>query len=128
MFVGTIHAYCLRLLQQAPLYRFLKFGVLTEIQQRLLIDRNSRKSGLTEVPLLAGGNLKAFQDSSLYQVLLSMVEEGSIPSAAIPSAVSACVAKYEQLLEDKRYLDYSGMLRHAVSENPGKSRVEVSSR
>ena len=123
MFVGTIHAYCLRLLQQAPLYRFLKFGVLTEIQQRLLIDRNSRKSGLTEVPLLAGGNLKAFQDSSLYQVLLSMVEEGSIPSAAIPSAVSACVAKYEQLLEDKRYLDYSGMLRHAVSEIRGNREL-----
>src|SRR5579863_6026313 len=63
MFVGTIHAYCLRILQQAPIYKFLKFGVLTEIQQRLLIDRNSKKSGLTELPLLAGGNLKTYQDS-----------------------------------------------------------------
>lgn len=123
MFVGTIHAYCLRLLQQAPIYRFLKYGVLTDIQQRLLIDRNSKKSGLTEVPLLAGGTLRTFQDSHLYQVLLSMVEEGSIPAAAIPPAVTTCVAKYEQLLEDKRYLDYSGMLRHAVSEIRGNSEL-----
>jgi DNA helicase II / ATP-dependent DNA helicase PcrA len=65
MFIGTIHAYCLRLLQQAPIDRFLNFGVLTEVQQRILIDRNSRKSGLTEVPLLAGGHLKTYQDSRL---------------------------------------------------------------
>jgi DNA helicase-2/ATP-dependent DNA helicase PcrA len=123
MFVGTIHAYCLRILQQAPIYKFLKFGVLTEIQQRLLIDRNSKKSGLTEVPLLTGGTLKTFQDSHLYQVLLSMVEEGSIPDAAIPPMVSACVQKYEKLLEEKRYLDYSGMVRHAVSEIRGNREL-----
>ena len=52
MYVGTIHAYCLNLLQQPPVYHFLKYSVLTEVQQRLLIDRNSKKSGLTEVPLL----------------------------------------------------------------------------
>jgi len=50
MYVGTIHGYCLNLLQQPPLYTFLKYSVLTEIQQRLLIDRNSSKSGLTESP------------------------------------------------------------------------------
>jgi DNA helicase-2/ATP-dependent DNA helicase PcrA len=123
MFVGTIHSYCLRILQQAPIYKFLKFGVLTEVQQRLLIDRNSKKSGLTEIPLLNGGHLKVFQDSRLYQALLSMVEEGSIPSSAIPLSVSDCVAKYEHLLESKRYLDYSGMLLHAVSEIRGNKEL-----
>src|SRR4051794_16838613 len=43
LFVGTIHAYCLNLLQQPPVYSFLKYSVLTDVQQRLLIDRNSRK-------------------------------------------------------------------------------------
>ena len=128
MFVGTIHAFCLHLLQQAPVYRFLKFGVLTDIQQRLLIDRNSSKSGLTDVPLLAGGHLSRYQDSALYQGLLSMVEEGAIPGTAIPPQVSACVTKYEQLLEDKRYLDYTGMLRHAVNElrNNAELRIQLS--
>ena len=55
MYVGTIHGYALNLLQQPPVYSFLKYSALTEVQQRLLIDRNSRKSGLADVPLLNGG-------------------------------------------------------------------------
>ena len=38
MFVGTTHAYCLNLLQSAPLYKFLEYRVLTEVQQRLLLS------------------------------------------------------------------------------------------
>jgi len=78
MYVGTIHGYCLNLLQQPPIYKFLKYGVLTEVQQRLLIDRNSSKSGLTETPLLAGGELMRWKDSRLYQTLLGVLEEGHI--------------------------------------------------
>ncbi|MBX7253713.1 MAG: UvrD-helicase domain-containing protein, partial [Candidatus Promineofilum sp.] len=47
MFVGTIHGYCLNLLQSPPLYRYLKYTVLDEVQQRLNIDRHSTQSGLT---------------------------------------------------------------------------------
>ena len=39
MFVGTMHGYCLTLLQAPPLYKFLKYSVLTEVHQRLLINR-----------------------------------------------------------------------------------------
>ena len=31
MYVGTIHAYCLNLLQQPPVYHFLKYSVLTDL-------------------------------------------------------------------------------------------------
>src|SRR5438094_7511044 len=48
MYVGTIHGYCLQLLQ-THLFEFLKFSVLTEIQTRLLVSRNSVKSGLSGV-------------------------------------------------------------------------------
>ena len=57
-FVGTIHAFCLDLLQSPPLYRYLKYTVLSDVQQRLLIDRYSLQSGLCHVPLLAGGLLE----------------------------------------------------------------------
>ncbi len=78
MFVGTIHAYCLNLLQAPPLYKFLKYTVLTDVQQRLLIDRNSTKSGLTQVPLLSGGKLERWKDSRLYQQLLGIYGEGNV--------------------------------------------------
>lgn len=116
MYVGTIHGYCLNLLQQPPLYRFLKYSVLTEIQQRLLIDRNSSKSGLTEVPLLAGGTLQRWTDSRLYQTLLNVLEEGNVNPRKVPKAVREAAAKYRALLDEKRYIDYSAMVRHAVEE------------
>ena len=116
MYVGTIHAYCLNLLQQAPVYHFLKYSVLTEVQQRLLIDRNSKKSGLTEAPLLDGRTLSRWVDSRLYQALLSVLEEGGVKDRAIPVGVREAAAKYRELLDEKKYLDYSGMLSRAVSE------------
>lgn len=129
MYVGTIHAYCLNLLQQPPVYHFLKYSVLTEVQQRLLIDRNSKKSGLTEVPLLDGRTLSRWVDSRLYQALLSVLDEGGVKARNIPAGVREAATKYQQLLDDKRYLDYSGMLSRAVAElksNP-KLREKIQS-
>lgn len=47
MYVGTMHGYALDLVQRLVPETF-KFSVLTDITNRLFIDRNSRKSGLTE--------------------------------------------------------------------------------
>lgn len=116
MYVGTIHGYCLNLLQQPPVFSFLKYSVLTEVQQRLLIDRNSAKSGLSEVPLLDGRTLARWVDSRLYQTLLSVLEEGGVEGRYVPTGVADAAGKYRQLLDRKRYLDYSGMLRRAVEE------------
>jgi DNA helicase-2/ATP-dependent DNA helicase PcrA len=89
---------------------------LTEGQQRLLIDRNSKKSGLTDVPLLAGGSLTRWTDSRLYQSLLSVLDEGGVKIKTVPVAVLAAADKYRDLIDEKKYLDYSGMLRQAVKE------------
>ena len=78
MFVGTIRGYCLNLLQSPPLYRYLKYTVLDEVQQRLNIDRHSTQSGLTSVPLLAGGTLKRWLDSRLYQQVIGIYREGGV--------------------------------------------------
>ena len=123
MYVGTIHGYCLNLLQQPPVYHFLKYSVLTDVRQRLLIDRNSKKSGLTEVPLLDGRPLTRWVDSRLYQTLLGVLEEGGVNRRAIPKAVRDGADKYRELLQDKKYLDYSGMLRAAVEEIKTNSKL-----
>lgn len=123
MYVGTIHGYSLNLLQQPPVYHFLKYSVLTDVQQRLLIDRYSAKSGLTSVPLQNGQTLNRFSDSALYQVLLSVLSEGGVKSKLIPKQVWESAAKYQQLLEDKKYIDYSGMLSRAVAELKGNKKL-----
>lgn len=117
MFVGTIHGYCLSLLQASPLYKFLKYSVLDDVTQRLLIDRNSVKCGLTGTPLLnGGGTLQRWKDSRLYQQLISIYREGDVNRALVPEAVHAAVAQYEELLHEKRYLDYTMIMSEAVQE------------
>ncbi|MBK8905439.1 MAG: ATP-dependent helicase [Anaerolineaceae bacterium] len=116
MFVGTIHGYCLNLLQSPPLYRYLKYRVLDDIQQRLLIDRHSTQSGLTNTPLLNGGALHRWQDSRLYQQLISIYGEGSINHDLIPQRVHDAIAQYHQLLHQQRFLDYTMIIGEAVQE------------
>ena len=54
MYVGTMHGYTLDLLQRLVPETF-KFSVLTDITSRLLVDRNSKKSGLTVCPTSSAG-------------------------------------------------------------------------
>ena len=95
MYVGTIHAYCLNLLQQPPIYHFLKYySADGGSAEATCIDRNSKKSGLTEVPLLDGRTLTRWVDSRLYQALLSVLDEGGVKGRLIPAAVLGAAAKY----------------------------------
>ena len=115
MFIGTIHSYCLHLLQSPPLYRYLHYRVLTDVQQRLLIDRYSQRSGLTQVPLLNGGGyLQRWKDSRLYQDVLRILFEGRVNEEVVPPAVLEAKAAYEDLCRSLGYLDYSMILSEAV--------------
>lgn len=114
MYVGTIHGFCLDLLQTYE-HRFLKYSVLSDVQQRLLIDRHSKESGLSGLMTHDGKPLKRWVDSRLYQRLLSMVREAEVDEAALGDhPIRAALAKYTELLHKKRYLDYSMLLTEAV--------------
>lgn len=115
MYVGTIHGYCLALLQSPPLYKYLKYRVLTDVQQRLLIDRLSTQSGLTSVPLLNGGHLQRWKDSRLYQQLLSILTEEGLPLNGFPDGVGDSIQAYRKLIDERRYLDYATIVAEAVS-------------
>ena len=118
MFVGTIHGYCLNLLQSPPLYRYLKYSVLNDVQQRLLIDRYSVRSGLTGTPLLNGngGTLARWLDSALYQALIGVYYEADLDYHQVPQAVHDTMRQYRELLTELRYLDYTGIMHEAVQE------------
>lgn len=122
MFVGTMHAYALNLLQ-SQLYRYLKFSVLTEVQSRLFIDRNSNMSGLTSIPVQtgpsAGQKLKRGIDSRLYIQLLGVLREDDVDWKVVPIEVREALAAYRNLLEQHRYLDYAEILLATVEALEG---------
>ena len=114
MYVGTIHGFCLDLLQ-SEVPEFLKYEVLNEVQQRLFVDRNSRESGLTLSTAMNGKPLSRFTDTRLYVSAHSILREDVVadPGRLEPCTVAAHLPKYEALLHEKSYLDYSGILKEA---------------
>ena len=116
MYVGTMHGYCLDLLQTYIPETF-KYGVLTDITQQLLIDRETNKSGFnTAVKTVQGveQHLKRYTDTRVFKGALSVLQEDAVDFGLVPPETTASLAKYKGFLADKRYFDYTSMMVEAV--------------
>lgn len=115
MYVGTMHGYALDLVQRLVPETF-KFSVLTEITARLLIDRNSRKSGLTECPTLSPGTprLRRFLHSKLYMQATSVLREDTVDESLVPAGVLKSHWAYMSLLYGNAFFDFTEMINLAV--------------
>jgi len=115
MYVGTMHGYCLDLLQRLVPETF-KFSVLSDITARLLVDRNSRRSGLTTCPtsLASTPTLRRYVNSKLYLQTMSVLREDVIDESQIPAGVVASQDAYLQLLYGKASFDFTEIINLAV--------------
>jgi DNA helicase-2/ATP-dependent DNA helicase PcrA len=116
MYIGTIHGFCLDLLK-SEVPEYMKYEVLNEVQQALFVDRYSRLSGLTESYTLDRQQLKRFVDTRNYVAALSILREDVVTDILKLAGCSVAdnLALYENLLHEKGYLDYSGILKEAVA-------------
>jgi DNA helicase II / ATP-dependent DNA helicase PcrA len=116
MYIGTIHGFCLDLLK-SEVPEYMKYEVLNEVQQALFVDRHSRLSGLTQSYTLDGKQLKRFIDTRNYVAALSILREDLVTDASklAGCSVAGHLRLYEDLLHDKGYLDYSGILKDALA-------------
>jgi DNA helicase-2/ATP-dependent DNA helicase PcrA len=116
MYIGTIHGFCLDLLK-SEVPKYMKYEVLNEVQQALFVDRHSRASGLTESFTVDGKQLKRFIDTRNYIASLSILREDVVtdPAKLVGCSVAENLERYEKLLHEKGYLDYSGILKEAVA-------------
>jgi DNA helicase-2/ATP-dependent DNA helicase PcrA len=114
MYVGTIHAFCLDLLN-AEVPEYLKFDVLNEVQQALFIDRHSSKSGLTNSTDLQGRKLSRYVDTPHYLGAISILREADIDEKLLKGcSLVDGLEKYRGLLRDTSYFDYSAIMEAAV--------------
>lgn len=115
MYVGTMHAFCLNLLQTHVPDTF-KYSVLTETTQRLFIDRNSAKSGLTRCPTVLPKvpYLRRYINSKLYTQVVSVLHEDDVALELVPGPVREAVGSYRELLDRHAFFDYTTMLHEAV--------------
>ncbi len=114
MYIGTMHGYCLNLMQRLVPEKF-KFSVLTDITGQLFVDRNSTKSGLSSCPTTAKhGVLRRYSDSKLYLQVLSVLREDKINFAHVPNGVIGSLNQYIALLHEHSLFDYTQIIRTAV--------------
>jgi len=116
MYIGTMHGYCLDLLQRLVPDAF-KYSVLTEITARLLVDRNNIKSGFTTCPTTSPKlpTLRRYINSRLYLQVVSVLREDIIEQEMIDPRVWESLDSYLRLLVEKAEFDFTEMINLAVS-------------
>jgi DNA helicase-2/ATP-dependent DNA helicase PcrA len=122
MFIGTMHGYCLELLQ-TYVPEVFKFSVLSEVQAKLLVNRFSNQSGLTTCPTLSPGTpvLRRYTGTRLYMSALSIYREDTVDESLISSGFRDSVSSYLSLLDRHSYLDYTDILTRAIDSIEGSS-------
>lgn len=128
MYIGTMHGYALDLVQRLVPQTF-KYQVLTDITSRMLVDRNSKKSGLTECPTLSSGTptLRRYIHSGLFLQAMTVLREDDVDIEEVPLGVLESYRKYAALLHEHAYFDYTEMINLAVAlleSQPGEGLTE----
>jgi DNA helicase-2/ATP-dependent DNA helicase PcrA len=111
MFVGTLHSFCLGILQN-ECYRFRKHSVLSEVANRLLVSRYPSASGLAAVRYIGGkkeGQALSGEPNEVrtYLDALNVLREERIPHVSLPAGLRDALDRYHQLLDAKGFLDYT---------------------
>ena len=128
MYVGTMHGYALDLLQRMVPETF-KFSVLTDITARLLVDRNSRKSGLTTCPTFSPGTprLRRYLHSKLFLQATSVLREDAVDDSLVPMEVLRSFHSYMEVIYGHAYFDYTEMINLAVQYLEGDRGADPAS-
>ena len=99
LFIGTMHGYALDALQTHVAETF-KYGVLDDIQTRLLIDRHSRESGLTTTDAVVNGQprkLRRYVNSRLYMQVTNILREDDVDASLLPAELVGNLNAYRRL-------------------------------
>lgn len=109
MYVGTIHSFCYELLKEfKPKYRGC--DVLDEHTRMLFLSNytNYYKVGLNHLGKRSFKNIDTFCRS------VDVVREEMIDPEQLPPDFKECCQNYLDLLEEQKFLDFSGMMSEVV--------------
>ncbi len=115
MHIGTMHGYCLDLLQRHVPETF-KFSVLNDITGRMFVDRYSAKSGLTTCPTSSTGtpHLRRYIHSGLFLQAMSVLREDQVDESLVPDGVLESARAFFGTAYRHAYFDYTELVNLAV--------------
>lgn len=116
MYIGTIHGWCLKILQEHK-FEFQKFDVLDEIRLKLFVDKHYKNIGMKEINQIDKPDafMKMFVDTDKFIQIMGIVSEAKLTdtSTNLPPNISNARAKYENILKENGFLDFSMIMSEA---------------
>ena len=109
MYVGTIHGFCLKMLQEYVV-KFQKFSVLDEIKTKLYIEKNYFDCGMKDL------DLKMYVETDLYLKTMSLLNENWFDKKKWDAKTREAVKKYKDKLYEKNYFDYSLIMQEMLCQ------------
>jgi len=120
MYVGTIHAWCLNVLQDYK-YEFQKFSVLDEIKLKLFVERKFNTIGMK------GLDMERFKDTGFFIQLMGILREAEF-NKDVPAELLKALESYEKELEQNCYLDFTMIMTKAFqfmkSDDAFRNRIK----
>jgi len=108
MYVGTIHSWCLRVLQDL-IYKYQKFSILDSVKLKLFVDRYFNSIGMKDM------NMARFKDTDRFISAMSIIRESKITEGfKVPVEVTAALEKYDNSLLDHCYFDFTMIMTRAL--------------
>jgi DNA helicase-2/ATP-dependent DNA helicase PcrA len=111
LYVGTIHAYCFRLLQQR-VPRYESYDVLDDNQLTAFLSREANRLGIKQLDP-AGRQFAAIQ---LFLRSVAVVENELLEPPTMPDPFGSVLGEYLVTLERYRLLTYGQQVARAVEE------------
>lgn len=114
MYIGTIHGWCLKVLQDTE-FKYQKYSVLDEIKLQLFIDKYYDKIGMKEVTKLTApySSMRRFVDTKRFARIMDIIRESELTSP-LPQNLQAAKQNYENTLHEKYYFDFSMIIDEAL--------------
>ena len=108
MYIGTIHAWCLRALQD-HVYEFQKYNVLDEIKLKLFVDRYFNFIGMQDLGMEWG------KDTGRFVALMGIMREAELAHGKqYPADLLAALQRYEETLRQHCYFDFTMVMTETV--------------
>ncbi|HEY9472037.1 MAG TPA: ATP-dependent helicase, partial [Propionibacteriaceae bacterium] len=113
LFVGTIHAFCFRLLQQR-VPRYETYDVLDDNQLTAFLSREAKR--LDMQALDPGGRRRTFASIAAFLKAVDVVENELLDPATMPDPFGSVLGAYYEALDNYRLLTYGQQVVRAVRE------------
>jgi DNA helicase-2/ATP-dependent DNA helicase PcrA len=111
LFVGTIHAFCFRLLQQR-VPRYETYDVLDDNQLTAFLSREANQLGIRQLD----PNNRLFASIAAFLKSVDVVENELLDPAAMPEPFGSVLHAYYETLDRYRLLTYGQQVVRAVRE------------